>query len=121
MSQVTHCPESNLLVDTSTSIATTANGTPLRVIKVAVVSDLVCIWCFLGVRAMELAVERLQLPPDSPIKFEFEHRPYLLNPTLKHDETISRQKYVRQHYGEDRWQSATTLVTQRCKELGIDL
>ncbi|GJJ08021.1 hypothetical protein Clacol_002228 [Clathrus columnatus] len=103
-----------------TSIST-ANKEEPRVIKVAIVSDIVCIWCYFAVRGMEIAIEKLQLPPNTPIKFEFEHRPYLLNPTLKHDETISRQEFVKRHYGEDRWESATVMVEQRSKELGINL
>lgn len=70
---------------------------------------------------MEIAIDRLKLPADSPVKFEFEHRPYLLNPTLKPGETISREEFVKQHYGEGRWESATALVNQRSKELGINL
>lgn len=121
---VTRCPDSSPVL-ASTTITNGKYSQPpstsTRTIKIAFVSDLACIWCFLGMRAMEIAIDRLKLPADSPVKFEFEHRPYLLNPSLKPDEIIGREEFVKQHYGENRWESATALVNQRSKELGINL
>jgi predicted DsbA family dithiol-disulfide isomerase len=62
-------------------------------VHVDVVSDVVCPWCFIGKRRLELA---LDLTPD--IDVDINWRPYFLNPWIPR-EGIDRQTYLETKFG----------------------
>ena len=62
-------------------------------LKIDVVSDVVCPWCFIGKHRLETA---LTLVPDIPVAINW--RPYFLNPWIPR-EGIDRQTYLETKFG----------------------
>ena len=65
----------------------------LKPLKIDIVSDVVCPWCYIGKRRIE---EALALVPDVPVDLHF--RPYFLNPWVPR-EGISREEYLTTKFG----------------------
>ena len=61
--------------------------------KIEVVSDVICPWCFLGKRRLDKA---LALVPE--ISTEVIWRPFFLDPSIPH-EGLSREKYMKDKFG----------------------
>jgi len=62
-------------------------------VRIDVVSDVVCPWCFIGKRRLEKAIA---LNPDIPV--EVHYRPYFLNDWIPR-EGISREEYLTSKFG----------------------
>jgi predicted DsbA family dithiol-disulfide isomerase len=62
-------------------------------VHIDVVSDVVCPWCYIGKRRLELAIG---LNPDIPVDINW--RPYFLNPWIPR-EGIDRQTYLETKFG----------------------
>src|SRR5215469_16803583 len=62
-------------------------------VRVDVVSDVVCPWCYIGKRRLESAVA---LTPD--IQVDVNWRPYFLNPWIPR-EGVERQTYLETKFG----------------------
>jgi predicted DsbA family dithiol-disulfide isomerase len=62
-------------------------------VRIDVVSDIVCPWCFIGKRRLEQAIA---LKPDIPVEVHF--RPYFLNDWIPR-EGISREQYLTTKFG----------------------
>jgi len=66
-------------------------------IRIDVVSDVVCPWCFVGKRQLEEALERWrQTHPGQPVEVHW--HPFQLNPDLP-AEGVSRSDYLAQKFG----------------------
>lgn len=65
-------------------------------IRIDIVSDVVCPWCFVGKRRLERA-----LVAESPGEIVVGWRPYQLNPDLPPD-GMDRREYMRAKFGEER-------------------
>ena len=63
-------------------------------LQIDVVSDVVCPWCFIGKRRLDIAIE-------GQTDVEVCYRPYLLDPTLP-PEGASRAQYMRAKFGDAR-------------------
>ncbi len=70
----------------------TENSAPAPV-HIDVVSDVVCPWCYIGKRRLELAIG---LNPDIPVDINW--RPYFLNPWIPR-EGVDRQTYLETKFG----------------------
>ena len=70
-----------------------ASPDPAASVRVDVVSDVVCPWCYIGKRRLEMALE---LIPD--ISVDINWRPYFLNPWIPR-EGIDRQTYLETKFG----------------------
>jgi predicted DsbA family dithiol-disulfide isomerase len=66
---------------------------PLKPLKIDIVSDVVCPWCYIGKRRIE---EALTLVPDVPVEVHW--RPFFLNPWVPR-EGISRDEYLTTKFG----------------------
>ena len=64
-----------------------------RQMKIDVISDVVCPWCFLGKRRLDKA---LRLVPE--VKIEVAFRPYFLDPSIPPD-GLDRQVYMKEKFG----------------------
>jgi len=64
-----------------------------QAVRIDVVSDVVCPWCFIGKRRLEKAIA---LNPDIPV--EVHYRPYFLNDWIPR-EGISREEYLTTKFG----------------------
>jgi predicted DsbA family dithiol-disulfide isomerase len=65
----------------------------LKPLKIDIVSDVVCPWCYIGKRRIEAA---LALVPDVPVEVHW--RPFFLNPWVPR-EGISREEYLTTKFG----------------------
>ena len=65
----------------------------LKPLKIDIVSDVVCPWCYVGKKRIENA---LALVPDVPVEVNF--RPFFLNPWVPR-EGISRDEYLTTKFG----------------------
>jgi len=87
------------------------NNQPVRI---DVVSDVVCPWCFIGKHRLEMA---LALKPD--IAVEVCWRPYFLNHWIPR-EGISREEYLTAKFGSpERYQSIAQRVSQAAAAEGL--
>jgi predicted DsbA family dithiol-disulfide isomerase len=83
-------------------------------LKIDVVSDVVCPWCYIGKRRIE---EALALVPDVPVDVHF--RPYFLNPWVPR-EGISREEYLTTKFGSvEAYKGMAGRVVAAAKEEGL--
>src|SRR5688500_1385875 len=77
-------------------------------IKVDVISDVVCPWCYIGKRRLEKAMDKLSDAYD----FEVEYHPFELNPQMPVSGLNHKEYLVEKFGGEDRYEQLTGRVTQ---------
>jgi predicted DsbA family dithiol-disulfide isomerase len=83
-------------------------------VRIDVVSDVVCPWCFIGKHRLERA---LALRPDVPV--EVHYRPYFLNDWIPR-EGISREDYLTRKFGSvDRYKGIAQRVGAAAAEDGL--
>jgi predicted DsbA family dithiol-disulfide isomerase len=83
-------------------------------LKIDIVSDVVCPWCYIGKRRIE---EALALVPDVPVDVHF--RPYFLNPWVPR-EGISREEYLTTKFGSvEAYKGMAGRVVAAAKEEGL--
>ena len=84
-------------------------------VRIDVVSDIVCPWCFIGKRRLEKAIA---LKPGIPV--EVHYRPYYLNDWIPR-EGISRDQYLTTKFGSvDRYKGIAQRVAAAAKAEGLD-
>ncbi|MBI5261754.1 MAG: DsbA family oxidoreductase [Bradyrhizobium sp.] len=87
---------------------------PLKPLRIDVVSDVVCPWCYIGKRRIENA---LALVPDVPVELRF--RPFFLNPWVPR-EGIGRDEYLTAKFGSvDAYKSIASRVVDAAGEEGL--
>jgi predicted DsbA family dithiol-disulfide isomerase len=77
----------------------------LEPVKVDVISDIVCPWCYIGKLRLDKALARL---PDVPLRVRY--RPYFLEPSLPH-EGIPQEQFIERHF--------TSMDTYRARTLQL--
>jgi predicted DsbA family dithiol-disulfide isomerase len=83
-------------------------------VRIDVVSDVVCPWCFIGKHRLEKA---LSLRPDIPVEVHW--RPYFLNDWIPR-EGISREQYLTTKFGSpERYKGIAQRVTAAAAEEGL--
>ena len=83
-------------------------------VRIDIVSDVVCPWCFIGKRRLEKAVA---MKPDIPVELHW--RPYFLNDWIPR-EGISREQYlVTKFGGVDRYKGIAQRVAAAAREEGL--
>jgi len=83
-------------------------------VRIDVVSDVVCPWCFIGKRRLEKA---LALKPDVPVEVYW--HPYFLNDWVPR-EGIPREEYLTTKFGSpERYQGIAQRVTAAAAEEGL--
>jgi predicted DsbA family dithiol-disulfide isomerase len=86
----------------------------LKPLKIDVVSDVVCPWCYIGKKRIENAVA---LVPDVPVEVHF--RPFFLNPWVPR-EGISREDYLTTKFGSvDAYKGIAGRVVAAAGEEGL--
>jgi len=84
-------------------------------IKVDVVSDVACPWCYVGKRRLESALKEWKGAP-----IEVNWHPYQLDPSMR-EEGMDRDTYLTSKFGSiDRVQEMTDRLTETGKTVGID-
>lgn len=89
-----------------------------KAIKLTVISDIICPWCYIGQRELDSALEMCK---DLPIEVEIEYRPYRIYPSLHDGQFIDKRKWYESKFGEDKIKTMEQMVVPRARELGIDL
>lgn len=77
-------------------------------IKIDVVSDVVCPWCYIGKRRLENAIKTLE----NDFDFEIEYHPFELNPQIPASGLDQKGYLTRKFGGEDRYAEITSHVTE---------
>lgn len=95
-------------------------NTPIKmlnkpVIRIDVVSDVVCPWCYIGKRRLEKAMQQLS----SEYTFEVEYHPYELNPHMPAHGANHRAYLVDKFGSEDRYDQITNHTTQVAATEGL--
>jgi len=86
----------------------------LKPLRIDVVSDVVCPWCYIGKRRIENA---LALVPDVPVELRF--RPFFLNPWVPR-EGISREDYLTTKFGSvEAYKNIASRVVTAASEEGL--
>ncbi|KAI0806003.1 thioredoxin-like protein [Irpex lacteus] len=87
-----------------------------RVIKLLVISDLICPWCYIGQREMEKAIE---LCSDLPVDIQIEWRPYKIYPSLKDGQFLDKREWYESRFGKDKIEQMEQMALTRGEQLGI--
>ena len=86
----------------------------IKPLKIDIVSDVVCPWCYIGKRRIE---DALALAPD--VLVEVRWRPFFLNPWVPR-EGISREEYLTTKFGSvDAYKGIAQRVVQAAGEEGL--
>lgn len=89
---------------------------PKQTIQVDIVSDIVCPWCWLGVRYFQKAAKQ------SKHDINLTWRPYMLDPTVP-EEGVPYNAYMKQKFGDgpsDRFKAMREALETQGPKLGID-
>jgi len=89
-----------------------------KTIKIDVISDFVCAWCYIGHLDLERAIAQAQAENLS-VSFEVQYHPFILNPSLSCDETIPKVDFYKKKLGDANFEKMTELVLARSKEEGL--
>ena len=84
-------------------------------IKIDVVSDVVCPWCYIGKRRLEKAINMVK----DKYEFEVEFHPFELNPNLPATGTDQKDFLIQKFGGEQRYHQLTNHVAQVASEEGL--
>jgi len=86
----------------------------LKPLKIDIVSDVVCPWCYIGKRRIE---DALALVPDVPVEVQW--RPFFLNPWVPR-EGISRDDYLTKKFGSvEAYKNIAGRVVEAAREEGL--
>jgi len=84
-------------------------------IKIDVVSDVVCPWCYIGKRRLDKALDRLA----DRFTFKVEYHPFELNPNMP-AEGADQKKYLTEKFGgDDRYTKVTQHVSKIAEAEGL--
>jgi predicted DsbA family dithiol-disulfide isomerase len=85
------------------------------VIKINVISDIVCPWCYIGKRRLEGAMNKLSEKFD----FEVEYFPFELNPQMPLAGLNQKEYLTNKFGGKERYQQLTGHVTEVASQEGL--
>lgn len=85
-------------------------------IKVDIVSDVVCPWCYIGKRRIEKAMGALQ----NKYEFEVEYHPFELNPQMPAEGTNQKAYLISKFGGEARYNQLIGNVTKVAADEGLN-
>jgi predicted DsbA family dithiol-disulfide isomerase len=84
-------------------------------VKIEVVSDVVCPWCYIGKRRLEKALDRL----GNTYQFDLSFLPFELNPAIPIQGVDQKQYLTKKFGGEDRYEKITRQVTEIAAREGL--
>ncbi|MEQ8302476.1 MAG: DsbA family oxidoreductase [Cyclobacteriaceae bacterium] len=84
-------------------------------IKIEVVSDVVCPWCYIGKRRLEKAMGEVS----DQFEFEVSYLPFELNPDMPKEGKNQKEHLVSKFGGEDRYHQLTKHVSSVAAEEGL--
>ena len=87
------------------------------VIKIDVVSDVVCPWCYIGKRRLEKAIAAA----GDRFHFDVSYHPFELNPGIPQSGVNQREYLAEKFGGADRYEAITSRTAAMAAEEGIDM
>src|SRR6267378_1254107 len=84
-------------------------------LRIDVVSDVVCPWCYIGKRRLEKAIGQLS----SQFDFDVEYQPFELNPEMSKKGRNQKEYLTAKFGGEERYHQITDHVTRIAAEEGL--
>lgn len=84
-------------------------------IKIDVVSDVVCPWCYIGKRRLEKALDKLS----DQYEFDVEYQPFELNPDTPKEGVNHKEYLVKKLGGEAKYKQITDHVAQTAAAEGL--
>jgi predicted DsbA family dithiol-disulfide isomerase len=84
-------------------------------VKIDVVSDVVCPWCYIGKRRLEKAIHQLS----DQYEFQVEYIPFELNPDQPMEGVNQKEYLTKKFGGEARYQQITNHVTSIAAQEGL--
>lgn len=87
-----------------------------KTIKVDIVSDVVCPWCYVGKKRLEKAVNELS----SEYNFDINFHPFQLDPTIPTEGLDSKTYFTKKFGSEDRMEEIFNHVESAGASVGID-
>ncbi len=84
-------------------------------IRIDIVSDVVCPWCYIGKRRVEKAIDQLRGVYD----FTITYLPFELNPDVPKEGIDQKAYLIKKFGGEERYHQITQQVTQAAKGEGL--
>ncbi|GHN02979.1 DSBA oxidoreductase [Cytophagales bacterium WSM2-2] len=85
------------------------------VIKIDVVSDVVCPWCYIGKRRLEKAIDKLK----NDFTFEVEYHPFELNPDMPAEGRDQKEYLSAKFGGEDQYDKITGRTAATAAQEGL--
>jgi predicted DsbA family dithiol-disulfide isomerase len=85
-------------------------------IKIEVVSDVVCPWCYIGKRRLEKALDQLK----DQFDFDVEYSPFELNPDMPLEGRNQKEYLMQKFGGETKYAQITSHVTKVAAEEGLN-
>ncbi len=85
-------------------------------IKINVVSDVVCPWCYIGKRRLEKAIDKVS----DKFDFEIEYFPFELNPAMPEAGVDQKQYLSTKFGGSDRYAQITGQTTRVAAQEGLE-
>jgi predicted DsbA family dithiol-disulfide isomerase len=86
------------------------------IIKIDVISDVVCPWCYIGKRRLEKAIDKLK----DDFDFQVEYHPFELNPTMPVEGRNQKEYLAAKFGGEERFHQITNHTTQTAAQEGLN-
>ncbi|KAH9989442.1 thioredoxin-like protein [Russula vinacea] len=87
-----------------------------KLVKLIVISDFACPWCFIAHRELQDAIAQCS---NLPVTFEVEYRPFLLHCSAP-GEPIDKNEFVGRKIGRERWEACKVMATERGEAVGIN-
>ncbi|KZT29686.1 thioredoxin-like protein [Neolentinus lepideus HHB14362 ss-1] len=94
-----------------------------KVIKLVVISDVICPWCYIGQKELLAAIDQMaSIPNLCPVKFDVEFRPFRLLTSLKdNDPPVDKETWYAQRFGKDKYENIQKMVGVRAKKVGVNI
>ncbi|KAI0043243.1 thioredoxin-like protein [Auriscalpium vulgare] len=86
-----------------------------RSVKLVVISDFTCPWCFIGHQELLKAIAQCA---NLPVVFDLEYRPFVLHQTLPTD-GLDKDEWHAKRFGREKWQQAKQIVLAKGEEANI--
>ncbi len=86
------------------------------VIKIDVVSDVICPWCYIGKRRLEKAIDQLK----NDFDFEVDYHPFELNPDTPKEGRNHKEYLSKKFGGEDQYHQMTNRVVAIAATEGLN-
>lgn len=86
------------------------------IVKIDVVSDVVCPWCYIGKRRLEKAIDQLK----NEFDFQVEYHPFELNPTMPAEGRNQKEYLAAKFGGEERYRQITSHTEKTAAQEGLN-